>query len=112
MPEPPAFLERFFDLGVCIEHAHAAKKLDRVEEMPARADGRVDIETVSLPGLKIVRAMTGRRVNGAGTGVERHVVAEDADRSARVKRMLKTDALELGAFHPRHGSSERSTHRF
>ena len=41
-----AFLERRLDVRVGVEHALAAEQLDRVEEMPRRADRRVDLQAV------------------------------------------------------------------
>ena len=52
-------------LRVGVEHALAAEQLDRVEEVPARADRRVDLEPVLHAGVEVVGAVAGRGVHGA-----------------------------------------------
>ena len=111
MPQPAALLQRLFDLRVRVEHALPAEQLDGVEEMAGRADRRVDLEAVLHAGVEVVGAVARRRVHGARARVERDVVAEHAERVARVERMPEADALELRALHPRDGVAERSSDR-
>src|SRR6266550_8320710 len=77
----------------------SAEYLHGVEEVPGRSDRRVDLQAVLHPGIEIVGSMPGRRVDRAGAGLERHVIAQDAKRGPRVQRMLKPDVLELRALH-------------
>jgi len=107
VPQPAALLERRLHVRVGVEHALAAKQCHGVEEMASRPDGRVDLQPVLHPGTEIVGAVPGSRVHRARACFEGHVVAEDADRCARVQRMLKADVLELRAFHPRERRAER-----
>ena len=65
MPEPAALLQRFLDVRVRVEHALAAEQLDRVEEVAARADRRVDLEPVLHAGVEVVAAVAGRGVDRA-----------------------------------------------
>ena len=64
---------------------------------PAGPIGRVDLEAVPHAGVEVVGAVTGRRVDGAGAGVERDVVGEHAERIALVERMPETDALRAAS---------------
>ena len=83
VPQPAALLERLLDLRVGVEDALAAEELDGVEKMPGRPDRRVDLEAVLHAGVEVVGAMSRRRVHRARARVERHVVAEHAERVAR-----------------------------
>ena len=47
VPQPAARGQRFLDLRVGVEHAQAAEERDLVEEVPARAHRRVDVEAVA-----------------------------------------------------------------
>ena len=59
---------------------------------PPGPDRRVDLEAVAHAGVEVVRAVARRRVDRAGAGVERDVVAQHAERDARVERVLEADA--------------------
>ena len=111
VPQPAALLQRLVHLRVGVEHALAAEQLHGVEEMPGRSDRRVDLEAVLHAGVEVVRAVPGRRVHGAGARFERHVLAEHAERRARVERVLEADVLELRALHPRDRRAERLARR-
>ena len=74
--------------------------------MSAGSDRRVDLEAVLHPGVEVVGAMAGSRVHGARARIERDVFGEDAERRARVQRMLEADVLELRALHPRERLAE------
>ena len=95
MPEPAALLQRLLDLRVRVEHALPPNSSTVSRKCPRRSDRRVDLEPVLHAGVEVVGAVAGRRVHRAGAGVERHVVAEHAERVARVERMPEADALEL-----------------
>ena len=75
MQQSAAFLERLFNAGIRVEHPLPGEQLDRVEEMAAGADRRVDLETVPLARGEVVGAMSGRGVHRARSRVERDVVA-------------------------------------
>ena len=79
MPQAAAFFQRRFDVGVRVEHALAAEQLDVLVEMTAGSDRRVDLEAVPDTGIEIVGAVARSRMHGAGAGLERDVLAEDAD---------------------------------
>ena len=107
MPQPAPRLQGFLDFGVGVEHTHAPEQLDRLEEVAARRDRRVDLQSVAHPGIEVVRTVSGCGVHGPGSGIERHVVAEDARRGARVERVLETDVLELFPLHADERRPER-----
>ena len=69
------------------------EQLDRLVEVAAGVERRVDLEAVPHAGLVVVGAVAGRRVHGAGAGFERDVVAEHAERIARVERMAEHQPL-------------------
>src|SRR4029453_9812717 len=81
------------------EDAFAAEELDCLEEVTPRTDRRVDVESVSPAGVEVVGAVTGRRVDRAGAGVQRDVLTEHTERWPRVERMLETNVLQLLALH-------------
>ena len=93
VPQPPAFLERLLDLRVRVEHALPAEELDRVEEVAARADRRVDLEAVLHAGLEVVAAVAGRGVHGAGALLR----ASRSRRARRPSRARTADAGSAGA---------------
>ncbi len=101
VPQPAPLLERLLDVGVRVEHALAGKQADRVVEMPARPDRRVDVEAVLEPRVEVVGAVAGSGVHGPGARVERHVAGQHADRIAVVQRVPESDAFELRALHAR-----------
>ena len=107
MPQPSSFLQRIGDVRVRVEHALAAEQFHRVEEMSRRSDRRVDLQPVLHAGREVVGAVAGRGVDGARSRLERDVLAQHAERRARVQRMLKADVFELLAFHPRDRRAER-----
>src|SRR6185295_19786127 len=106
MPKPAALLQRLGHLRVGVEDALATEELHGVEEVARRADRRVDLEAVAHPGLEVVRAVSGRGVDGARARFERDVFAEHAERRPRVERVLEADALELRALYPRNRVAE------
>jgi hypothetical protein len=100
MPEPAALFERLLDLGVRIEYALAGEQLHRVEEVSGGSDRRVDVEPIFHAGIEVVGAVTRCRMHRAGAGLERHVLAKDAEGVARVQRVLEAHPLEHVALHP------------
>ena len=82
-------MQRLFDLRVGVEDALAAEQLHGVEEVAARADGRVDLEAVPLAGQEVVGAVAGRGVDDTRALLERDVIAEHANRVAVVERMAE-----------------------
>ncbi len=52
------------------------------------------IEAIAAAGIEVVRAMSGRRVDSAGTLLRGHVIGVDAEDRALQKRMLKRHAIE------------------
>ena len=107
VPQPSPRLERLDDDRIGVEHALAVEELDRVEEMSARADRRVDLEAVLHAGREVVAAVARRGMHGARALLERHVFGENADRLARVERVLEAQVLELRALHLRDWLAER-----
>ncbi len=93
IPEAAALLERRFDLRIRVPHLQAGEELDRFVVMAAGVERRVDLEAVTHAGLVVVGAVAGRGVDGAGAGIERHVVAEHAERIAFVERMTEHQPL-------------------
>ena len=93
---PRAFSASTID-RIGVEHALAAEELDRLEEVAARSDRRVDLEPVLHAGGEVVAAMARRGVHGAGALLERDVLREHADRIARVERMLKAQMCSSSA---------------
>ena len=107
MPQPAALLQRRFDVRVRVEHPLSGEHVDGVEEVAARADRRVDVEAVAHARVEVVRAVPRRRVHRAGAGLERHVIAEHAERGARVERVHEADPLHLLALEARERRGER-----
>ena len=70
-----------------------ANRLDRVEEVAARPDRRVDLEAVLHAGQEVVGAVARRGVHRAGALLERDVVGQHADRIAVVERMPERRCL-------------------
>ena len=101
MPQASALLQRLLDLRVGIEDPLAAEELDGFQEVAARTDRRVDLETVLDSGHEVVAAVPRRGVDRTGARLERDVVGEDADRIARIERMTEADVLELSPLHAR-----------
>ena len=95
MPEEAPVLERLFDLRVGVRDLEAGEHLDRLVEAAAWIERRVDLEAVADAGLVVVGAVAGRGMNRAGAGFERDVIAKDAERIARVKRMAEHQPLHL-----------------
>src|SRR3954469_24843180 len=94
-------LERVFDSGIRVEHALPVEEFDGVQKVAARTDRRIDLETVFDAGREIVASVAGSCMHGARSGVQRHVVSEDADRVAGVERMPEADVFQVGTLHPR-----------
>src|SRR5215470_8893230 len=116
MPEAAALPERRLDVRIRVEHTLSPEELDVLVEVPARPDRGVDFEAVANTGIEVICAVARRRMNRTSTGVERDVLAEDADRIAVVKRMAEADAFELPSFHLRDrlreiASDDRSNRR-
>ena len=112
MPEPAALLERLLDLRVGVEHALAAEELDRVEEVSGRPDRRVDLEAVLHAGVEVVGAVARRRVHRARARLERHVLAEHAERVARRRADAGSGcASSSRALHPRDRPAEGAARR-
>ena len=95
MPEEALVLERLFDLRIRVGDLEPGEHLDRLVEAAARIERRVDLEAVADAGLVVVGAVAGRGVDRAGAGFERDVVAEHAERIARVERMAEDEPLHL-----------------
>src|SRR5688572_21090810 len=116
VPQAAALRERLFHVRICVEYPFAAEELDGFEEMAARTDGGVDVESVLHARQKVVCAVPWRRVDGAGPLIEGDVLGQHSDRIALVQRMTETDALELGALHASDWETERPadvrTHTF
>src|SRR4051794_9385745 len=108
MPQPAPPLEGLFDNRVGVENAHPAEQLDDVEKVSGRTDRRVDVEAVATPRVEVVRAVSGRGVHGAGSRIERDVVAEHRQRRPCIEWMLEANALELGALHSGDDRPERT----
>ena len=106
VPQLAALLQRRLDVRVRVEHALAAEQLHRVEEVSGRPDRRVDLQAVPHAGVEVVGAVARRGVHGAGAGLERHVVAEHAER----RRARRADAGSGCARAPR-PSSARAARR-
>ena len=111
VPQFAALLQRCFDVRIGVEHALTAEQLHGVEEMSRRPNRRVDLEAVAHAGVEVVRAMTRGRMNGARAGLKRDVVAEHAERDARVERMLEPDVFEQRALEPRDRRVQRYARR-
>jgi hypothetical protein len=111
VPQSPALLQRSLDIRVGVKHALAAEQSHGIEKVPARTDGRVDLEPVLHAGVEVVSPVARRRVHRAGAGFERDVAAKNAERIAVVQRVTETQPLELGPGHARDRRSKRSTHR-
>ena len=94
MDQPPALAQRLDDLRVRIEHREAFEQRRARDEAAIVADRVVDRQAIAPAHLVIVRAVAGRRVHGAGAGIERHVIAEDHGHFALVERVLEPQALE------------------
>jgi len=77
--------------GVRVEHAEAAECLDGLEEVSTGADRGVDVEPVRHAGPVVVGAVAGRRVDGAGSLVERDVGGQHAHRLPVVQGMAEPD---------------------
>src|SRR6185503_17123683 len=56
------------------------------------------LHAVTAAGLEVLHAVRRRRVDDAGAGIERHVLAEIDRCLAVVERMLEPDLLERLAF--------------
>src|ERR1041384_534286 len=93
MPKPAALFERRLDLGVGIVDLLAGKELDRVDEVAARVERRVDLEPVLDAGVVVVGAMTRRRMHRPRACLQRYVCAEHGERIAIIKRVTKYQPL-------------------
>ena len=65
MPQSSALLQRRLDVRVRVEHPLTGEQLDRVEEMAAGSDRRVDLEAIPHAGVEVVGAVTRRGVHRA-----------------------------------------------
>src|SRR5688500_4586394 len=93
VPQPAACFQRLFDAWIRVEDLLPGKQLHRVEEVPGRADRRIDVEAVAHAGDEVVSAVTWRGVHRTGPRFERHVVAEHRQRGAGIQGMLEPDVL-------------------
>ena len=94
VPEPSPFLKRAFDVGIGVEYPAAAKQLDGIEKVSPGTDRSVDLEPVLHARVEVIAAMTRRRVYRARSLLQRHVVAEHAQRRASVERMLEANPFK------------------
>ncbi len=90
----PASLRRLDDLRVCVADGQALEERRAGDEAPVVPDRVVDRQAVAPAHLVVVGAVAGRRVHGAGAGIERHVLAENHRHLALVERVLEAQALE------------------
>ena len=111
VPQASAFLERQLDVRIGVEDALAPEQLYRVEEVPPRADGRVDLEPVFHARQEVIGAVARSGVHGARALLERDVVAKDSYGVAFVERMAESNPFELLAFEARDRRPERPFHR-
>ena len=112
VPEAPAFLQRFFNLRVCVEHALTPEELDCFQEVPSRPDRRIDLETVLHARREVVAAVARRGVHGARAGLERDVIGQHAHRITGIEGMAEANVLELLTLHPRNRCAERPSSHF
>jgi hypothetical protein len=108
MPQLAALGERRLDVRVGIEHALAGEHVHRLEEAAARAHRRVDLEPVAHAGREVVGAVSRRGVHRTGSGVERDVIGEHAERRPCVERVLEPDVLERRSLEARDRCVERT----
>jgi len=111
VPEPAARRERLLDLRIGVEHALAAEELHGFEEVASRSDRRVDLETVLHAGEEVVGPVTGRRVDGAGALLERHVVAEHGQRVALIERVTECEPFHDRTRELRDGRAQGASRR-
>ncbi len=86
------------DHGVCIEDLHAGIRRALRGVVPGCIDGIERLESVRNAQLKVFGAVSGRRVHGAGAGVELDVIGNADQRVAIEKRMTHRGAIELFAY--------------
>src|SRR4051812_48141354 len=110
MPQPAPLGECRFDLRIGVEHALPAEELHGLEELPARADRRVNVETVLHTGDEVVGPVPRSGVNRARSLIERYVVAKHPDRVAVVERMTKAHTFELLPLQANDGAGEGASH--
>jgi len=60
-------------------------------------DGRINLESVALPGVEVIDAVPGRCVDQSRSGVERDVIAEDEDAFPREECVSIFQILERRA---------------
>src|SRR5204863_370609 len=108
MPQPGTLVQRLLDIRIRVEHTLTGKQFHGVEEVTSGPDGCVDVEPVLHAGQIVVRAMTGRGVDRARTGVEGDIVGEHADRVPLVQRVTEADPFELLALHAGDRWAERT----
>ena len=89
VPQAAALRERRLDLRVGVVHLEAGEELHRVDEVAARVERGVDLQAVAHARVVVVRTVTRRRVHRARARLERHVVAQHAQRVARVQRVAE-----------------------
>ena len=110
VPQVAALVQRLLDPRVRLEHALAREQLHVVQEVAARAHGRVDVEAVGHAGGEVVGPVPRRRVHRARALLQRHVGRQHADRVAIVERVAEPQPLEIAAREARDGVTERPLH--
>ena len=90
VPQASAVVEGLDDGGVRLEHLLAREQAHIVGESAVGSDRRVDLQAVLAAGQEVVGAMAGRGVHGPGALLERHVIAQHAERVAVVQAVRET----------------------
>jgi hypothetical protein len=67
MQEHAAFTQKLDDLWVRSEYVLAAKVLDVKEKVSGIVDRTIDLKPILFADMKVVRSVTGSRMNAAGT---------------------------------------------
>ena len=87
-------LDRLDDLRVRVENRESFEERRADDKAAVVPDRVVDRQVVAPAHLVVVGAVAGRRVDGAGAGIEGHVLAEDHGHLTFVEWMLESQPLE------------------
>ena len=89
------FLDLLDDIGVGLLHLQSGEKLHAVEVFAAIVERGIDVDAVLEADFVVLAAVSGSGMDTAGTGIERHMAAEDQRRLAVVERMAGLDEFKL-----------------
>lgn len=93
----PALLEYLNDMVVGLEHELAREELRTRQEAAVIADRVVHLQAVVLTDLEILLTMSRCGMYRAGTGLQRHMLANDDRDHALIKGMMKLQTFQHAA---------------